>query len=42
MEVRCTVYFTETRKTTWYFKTSTLSRNWKLCMKDSGMGDKAI
>ena len=41
-EVRCTVYFTETRKTNWYFKPVRYLGNWKLCMKDSGMGDKAI
>lgn len=41
-EVRCTVYFTGDKKTNWYFKPVRYLGNWKLCMKDSGTGDKAI
>ena len=41
-EVKCTISFSETGKTNWYFKPVRYLGNWRLCMRDSGMGDRSI
>lgn len=41
-EVKCTIYFSKTGKTNWYFKPVRYLGHWMLCMRDTNMGDKTI